>query len=235
MKISFLHTNDFHGNLTAAKTDQLAVLRADADLYFDSGDCIKTGNLGIPIGTEPCWERFETLGLNASVLGNRETHPLRNVFEAKIAGAKHPILVANMTRTSGAKVFERSIIIEQAGIKVGVFGVMVPMATEAMLTKEAWSYRWTSPVTVACEVAEELAPNVDLVVALTHIGHREDVRLAGATSHINVILGGHSHTIIEAPEKHGNTWVCQGGSHGRFAGVYQWDGESLSGKLVPLS
>ncbi|HLO97447.1 MAG TPA: hypothetical protein VK171_02530 [Fimbriimonas sp.] len=235
MKISLLHTNDFHGNLSEAKVEQLAALRSAADLYFDCGDSIKTGNLGVPIGAEPCWDRFEKLGLNASVLGNRETHPLRNVFEAKIAGAKHPILVANMTRTSGAKVFERSLIIELEGVKVGVFGVMIPMATEKMLTKEAWSYRWTSPIPVACEVAEELAPEVDLVVALTHIGHPDDVKLAEATSHINIILGGHSHTAVEAPERYGNTYVCQAGSHGKFAGVYEWNGETLFGGLVSLS
>lgn len=235
MKLTILHTNDFHGNLTSERQAMLAELRPQADLYFDCGDCIKTGNLGIPLSADPCWERLEALWVTASVLGNRETHPLRNVFELKTQGVKHDILVANMVRPSGTPVFPRHKIYEVEGVKVGVFGVMLAMATEKMRTASAWSYRWSQPIPTALEVARELRSQVDVVIALTHIGHANDVKLAEASPDIDIILGGHSHTVIEHPEPVNGTWICQAGSHGRYAGLYEWDGSALAGELKPLS
>jgi 2',3'-cyclic-nucleotide 2'-phosphodiesterase (5'-nucleotidase family) len=75
---------------------------------------------------------------------------------------------------------------------------------------------------------------VDVVIGLTHVGHRVDQQLAEKVSGLNIILGGHSHTVLQCPVQVGNAWIAQGGSHGRFAGVYEWNGEQLSGELSPL-
>lgn len=234
MSLRILHTSDFHGRLSPPLVNLLGPLRDQADLFFDCGDCIKTGNLGVPLGQEPVWDRLASLRVSASVLGNRETHPLQAAFEAKIRGATGPILVGNMFCSDGSAAFRRSLILEAAGFKVGVFGVMVPMATERMKTKSAWAHRWTAPIPVACEIAEELRPQVDVVIALTHIGHRDDITLAQKSDKIDIILGGHSHTVLEAPERVNRTWICHAGSHGRFAGLYEWDGEALAGGLAQL-
>lgn len=239
--IRILHTNDMHGtlNFSPAKPgvifSQLQSLRDQSDLYFDSGDCIKTGNLGIPIGPDPVWNAFNELNLTASVLGNRETHPVSTAFDLKIKGAIHPVLVANMFQTDGNEVYERSRIFEQNGLKIGVFGVMVPMATEKMKTAFAWAYRWKSPIPVAIEVAKELKSKCDLVIALTHIGNREDIELAESTTDIDLILGGHSHTVLQNPAKVNQTWIAQGGSHNRFAGLYAWENGVLTGELKTLT
>lgn len=120
------------------------------------------------------------------------------------------------------------------GMKVGVFGVMVPIVTKKMATAPASQYLWENPITIAQHLAEELRTQVDLVIALTHIGVSRDRELAESGAPINIILGGHSHTILETPERVGSTWIAQGGSHGRFFGCYQWDGESLGGQLEEL-
>lgn len=239
--IRILHTNDMHGTMNYSSSnpgsvfDQLKSLRSEADLYFDSGDCIKAGNLAVPVKPDSVWDAFRELDLTSSVLGNRETHPLSSAFEMKIKGATHPILVANMSQSDGKPAFERSLTLEIQGKKVGIFGVMVPMATEKMKTSFAWSYRWKSPIPVAVEVARELRQTCDLVIALTHIGNREDLKLAEATGDIDIILGGHSHTVIPEPILVNHTWIAQGGSHNRYAGLYQWDGEKLSGELRTLT
>jgi 5'-nucleotidase len=230
----FIHTNDMHGTMSPKLFEQLKTLRASADLYFDTGDSIRTGNLGIPLRPDPVWSMFEELQLTASVLGNRETHPLKSAAEMKVSGAKHPILVSNMTLVSGRPAYEIKSLIDCQGLRIGVFGVMVPMATERMKTSAAWSYRWQLPIPAAIKVAEELRPQCDVLIALTHIGHREDVRLAEATDKIDIILGGHSHTVIQTPERVGRTWICQGGSHNRFVGVYEWSNGELRGGLQPL-
>lgn len=233
MAIRILHTNDMHGTLSEQRFDWLQSLRGGADLYFDSGDAIKTGNLGIPLKPEAVWPLLERLNCNASLLGNRETHVLESAFKAKLAGAKHPILCGNLRMKDGSRPLPRTLVLEVGGLKVGVVGVMVPMVTERMATRAASAYLWDPPIQTACELVEQLRPNVDLLIALTHIGHRQDVELAEKCQAIDVILGGHSHTILETPQMVGKVAICQGGSHNRFAGVYEWSPDrGLVGGLV---
>ncbi len=232
--IRFLHTNDMHGTLDERTQSRLAELRNEADLFFDSGDCIKTGNLGIPLSKEPVWERLADLRCDASVLGNRESHLLNNVFDLKMAGASHPFLASNMTRRDGTRVTAESLMFEVAGVKIGVIGVMVPMVTRLMRTQAASSFIWEQPIPEAIAQAVRLRGGVDLLVALTHIGHRQDVELAERCPAIDIIFGGHSHTVLEEPQRIGTTTICQGGSHNRFAGQYEWRDGALSGGLVAL-
>lgn len=233
--LKILHTNDMHGTMTGRTFEALSKLRQGCDLYFDSGDSIKTGNLGIPVRPDPVWESFTKLDLTASVLGNRETHPLKAAFDLKVSGATHPILVANISNAQGGTVFPGSMILEVRGIKVGILGVMVPMATIKKKDRALWANLWVDPIKKATEVVEDLRPNVDLLIALTHIGYTQDVKLAAQCPGIDIIFGGHSHTVLDLPEKHGNAYICQGGSHNRFAGVYTWDEGTLTGTLLPLS
>lgn len=142
-----------------------------------------------------------------------------------------------MRRKDGTKPLEGTLQIECKGVRLGIFGVMVPMVTEKMASRAASSFLWDQPIPVAVEKARELRKQVDLVIALTHIGVREDRRLAEASNDIDLILGGHSHTVLEEPEIVQGTYICQGGSHGRFAGCYQWTvGHGLTAyQLAPLA
>jgi 5'-nucleotidase len=234
MAIAILHTNDTHGTLGAEALQKLRELRVSADLYFDTGDAIKTGNLGIPMRREPVWPMLKELNCTAGVMGNRESHVLDSAFRAKIAGLGHPLLAANMKRRDGSSPLPGSLELTVKGIKVGIFGVMVPMVTARMKTQAASAFLWEPPLDVAQQMVSQLRASCDLLIALTHIGHREDRKMAEQVPGIDLIFGGHSHTVLELPERINNTWICQGGSHSRFAGVYCWDSGSLTGGLVGL-
>ncbi|MBS1727446.1 MAG: bifunctional metallophosphatase/5'-nucleotidase [Armatimonadetes bacterium] len=235
MTLRFLHTNDFHGKLDEEVAAKLTPLRDEADFYFDSGDAIKSGNLAIPLNADPVWGAFASLRCTASVLGNRETHPLRSAFEKKIEGHMHPVLAGNMGFKDGKEVLPRTLRLEKDGFKIGVISTMVAMATDKMKTSGAWFCRWTNPIETAIKLAQEVRPHVDLLIALTHIGYSQDRLLAEQCGDIDIIFGGHSHTVLEHPEKINHTWIVQGGSHARFAGVYTYEDEILSGGLVPLA
>ncbi len=228
-----LHTNDLHGKLTESRMPALLEARGQADLYFDSGDAIKAGNLAIPIGTDPVWERFQQARITAGTMGNRESHPLKSAFEAKLKGREHPLLVANLFDKAGKEVFPPFLVLKCKGRRVGIFGVMVAMVTAKMKTQVASSYLWTHPIERAVEIAKQLRPEVDDLFALTHIGFTQDQRLAETCPEIDVIFGGHSHTVLEQPTRVNRTWIAQGGSHGRYLGMYDWDGEILAGRLIP--
>lgn len=232
-KLRILQTNDFHGKLTQNRLPFLLKKRDSADLYFDCGDCITAGNLAIPVKADPVWPLLEQANITASVPGNRESHILESVVKTKTAGVTHPVLCANWFRNDGTLRFQESLIVEKNGLRVGIFGVMVPMVTERMATRKASQFIWQNPIEIATKVAQNLRPQVDLLIALTHIGYTQDQKLAEACPEIDLILGGHSHTVLEQPTKINQTVICQTGSHGRFIGIYEWDNGLTKSELVP--
>lgn len=60
-------------------------------------------------------------------------------------------------------------------------------------------------------------PSAHLVL-LSHLGYDEDVHLAKDFPELNVILGGHTHTILREPSQIGGVSICQAGQYGRFVG-----------------
>ncbi len=229
--LKILHTNDLHGRLTPSKLPALKSARSECDLYFDTGDCIKAGNLAIPLGPDPVWGYLQEAQITASVPGNRESHVLESVVDAKFRGFTHPVLCANWRSKTGVLKFSETHILECRGRTIGLFGVMVAMVTNRMSTRVGSQFLWDPPIATAVRVAEELRSQCDVVIALTHIGYTQDVKLAEATDAIDVIFGGHSHTVLETPVQIGRTWIAQGGSHARFMGRYELDSEGLRGGL----
>jgi len=68
---------------------------------------------------------------------------------------------------------------------------------------------------VALHTIRELREHgAQLIVALTHIGLDEDVKLAREIPGIDIILGGHSHSYVEKPVRVGGTYVVPGGYGG---------------------
>lgn len=234
--ITLVHTNDLHGALTAEKLPFLVSLRRGVDFYFDSGDCIKAGNLALPVKTDPAWPMMVEARCDASVPGNRESHPLVSGKKAKFRGVGHTVLCANWKDRAGNSVFPSHAFLEgPRGQRVAVFGVMVPMVTSKMATQAASQYLWDPPIATAVELVAQLRSKADFVVALTHIGIVQDRKLALACPELDLILGGHSHTVLEEPEMVGSVAICQGGSHARYVGRYALEsGKGLkSAELLP--
>ncbi|MBV6459291.1 MAG: Trifunctional nucleotide phosphoesterase protein YfkN [Fimbriimonadaceae bacterium] len=233
MPLRILHTGDFHGKLDPKRLVPLKALRSQAELYFDCGDGVSFGNLAIPTKIDPVWQRLADLSCTATVPGNRESHVLSSAHLKKLAGAAQPILCANLVDRAGKPVHQASVVVDG----VGIFGVMVPMVTERMASKVISDYLWLNPIKTAKRIVAELRPKVEVLIALTHIGYPQDVALVGECPGIDLILGGHSHTLLEEPVLHGETWVAHTGSHGRFAGLYSYDSgtKTLSGSLHSLA
>ncbi len=57
----------------------------------------------------------------------------------------------------------------------------------------------TEPIAAALKLVPELRKQADLVVAVTHIGVDEDIKMAATVPGIDLIVGGHSHTLLPEP------------------------------------
>lgn len=236
MHLHFLHTNDLHGKLTATLAEEISRKRGPETLCIDTGDCIRTGNLGIPLRPEAVWPLFASIPVDIGTIGNRETHVLSSAFWAKINGHQHPLVCCNMhVRGSGELVLPPYLILEKAGLRIGFIGVSVPMVTGKMASRAASSFIWSQPSVALARYMPEIQAEVDLLVCLSHLGYRRDIELAEKFPEIQIIFGGHSHTVLNPPEKHHETWIAQGGSHARYLGEYHWNGSMLSGGLTTFS
>ena len=217
------HTNDFHGRLTedgAARIKAaIAALHGEPYLLLDAGDAIKAGNIGVNPFGEPILETMSDLGYQAMTMGNREFHVWQAALETKIAQAKFPVLCANVRpRTSATLPVQPHVTFTLGGLRVAVFGVTVPMVTERMKIAALSSFVFDDPLAAAKKQVAELRPDADILIALTHIGLTQDKRLAEAVSGIDLIIGGHSHNVLTAPEIVNGTRIVQTGSHARFYG-----------------
>ena len=121
-----------------------------------------------------------------------------------------------------------------SGLRVGVFGVTVPMVTTRMKARLVSAFVFDDPVAEARRQIELLRPSVDALIALTHIGLREDERLARACPELDLIVGGHSHNKLFEPPVVEGVPIVQAGWFGHYLGVTEltWDvpGQELSQK-----
>ncbi len=212
MRIALLHTNDAHNRWNEAFVVQLRALKAHHDaLLLDSGDCIRSGNLGVPLHPEPAWDWMCQAGYDAIALGNREFHITAWGFLAKTRGAPCPLLCANIrpkqpdTPLPAQPVWQ----ITHHGVRVALIGLTTPMVTPRMKTAALSAYLFDPPVETARQWIPRLRPEADLLIALTHLGVSQDRLLAEACPELDVILGGHSHTPISPPEQVNGVWVSQ--------------------------
>lgn len=233
--IVILHTNDMHGRMTPAAGARLRELRAryPGCLLLDAGDAISAGNLGFRVGGEPMLREMSDIGYDAMTVGNRESHPRREVFPRKLAGAAFPVLCANVTVREGAELPVRPYVELEAGsVKIAVFGVTVPMFTRKQWSAALCDYFFDPPIPAAQRLADELRPQFDVVIALTHIGFKEDLKLAQTGPSVDLIIGGHSHTDLDEPRMENGIPIVQARSHAFFAGVARLSVGDAGARLV---
>ena len=228
--LRILHVNDTHAQTLphpdgtggyAALSTALKQLSANRDdvLVLDAGDMIT----GSPVSTLyqglPIFEMLNTLPRDAAVLGN---HEFDHGWD-KIAGfrrvARFLILCANIRTPTGELLGDAPmLVIERNGIRVGIVGLTMD-ALPAMSSRRAHAgLRIEKTEAAARRWVPEMERQCDLVVVLSHCGYGEDRRLAAAVPGIDVIVGGHSHTELDAPEHVDETWIVQAGSRTREVG-----------------
>jgi len=239
-----LHTNDMHHRLREEKAERLQHIAEQERarsvcLLLDAGDAVGAGNVTFHPAGEPILERMSAIGYDAMTVGNREFHFTEIGFHAKLSRARFPVLCANVRPRGEASLpVQPYLILTVGGVHVGIIGLTVPMITERMLSQHVSAYVFGDPVRRGCELAEELRPQVDLLIALTHIGLKRDIELARATDRFALIIGGHSHSVLEQPLREGKTAIVQAGSYARYVGrvcVELDDPVNIEGDLLALT
>lgn len=244
--LTILHTNDFHGKLTdaAARVIEREKSSAGSCLLLDAGDAISSGNIYYRPGGEPILARMSDLGYDAMAMGNREFHFLEGGLKAKVKLARFPVLSSNFRSSERSVVgsVSPSVQIGLDGVRTAIFGLTVPMITKRMKVSKLSPFCFEDPIEVAGRIVPVLRKDADLVIALTHIGLRKDQELAAAVPGIDIVVGGHSHAVLDEPRIIGCTVILQAGSWGRHLGKAEvalpsrpGDPVRVSETLIPLT
>jgi len=235
-----LHMNDTHGTFSSTpdsikqkenigSMSRLAsVLREIQQenkgrvLTLHVGDLFsKAEPVTIHTGGEISMDIIEKLHVDVLVPGNGEFYfGLSNLIKQteRFSGQT---LVANIKlRKTQEPVFKPYTIIEIQGIRIGIVGLGFIYPTHY----SSKPLLFENPVNIGNEQAKALRDDVDLLIALTHIGHRWDIQLAKEVPEFDIIIGGHSHTVLNEPvlvprvQDDGNVIILQAGDYWRFLG-----------------
>jgi len=219
-------------------------------LFVDSGDTFdgspvaqKTQGLDvIPV--------INAMGFDAMTPGNRDFAFGKAKFLQATAAITAPYLSMNLRdEDTGELVFDPYLVKDlPGGMRVAIVGVTHPLSTTGFVHGENLAPRSSYE---AFQVADELSRLVariraehhpDLVVAISHFGYLQDLKLASEQSGLDVILGAHTHhNLFEehlVKDRNGkkDVVVVQAGSHGKYLGkldleVRSGDDNNRPGKI----
>lgn len=182
---------------------------------------------------------YELIPYDAVGLGDQEFFRGVDFLSGLMEDSELPFVSTNLTQPD-LPTIKAELIITRDGIKFGILSIMEP---------EAFRF-YPESISEAIEVASyedtlksrigDLRERADVVILLSHLGIDKDRELALSFSDIDVIVGGHTQTVLEEPEKVGNTLIVQAGKDGYYVGqlklVFDDRGEieNYEGELVPM-
>ena len=219
--LKIIHTSDLHGKLNRRRAEALRFCREQSGaLLLDSGDAVSAGNFYVRPGGEPVIERMNLAGYQAMAVGNREYHFRKRGLLSKTRRARFEVLSANLLpRENGLGHIRRwSVLVTGAG-PVGVFGLTPTMIAPGTWLERLSDLRFLSWREAAQEAVEALRGEVAWLLALSHLGLEQDVRLARICPDLDLILGGHSHLEQEETVVEGSVAISHAGHHASHAAI----------------
>ncbi len=133
----------------------------------------------------------------------------------------YPMLACNIyDETTDEPAFPSHTVLERAGLKIGVIGIAEHIVDKMMPEHFSKGLYFTTGVDEAGEIAARLKQEeqVDLTIVLSHFGFPQDVKLAGETENIDILLSGHTHNALSKPVEVNGTLIIQSGCHGAHIG-----------------
>lgn len=260
--LTLLHSNDLHGDFLAEpmgdtfvggismlsgyirhvrRTEENVLYSISGDIF--RGSVIDTEYLGVST-----IEMLNLLSPDVVTIGNHEidygiAHLL---FIEKCAD--FPIINANLyIKMNGKRLFTPCRIAETGGMRVLFLGLItedvMAQAKQDVIGSFIETRDAVREIGRICNAYRTL--DIDCTVLLTHMGFEEDRRLANMLDPawgIDIILGGHSHTVMEQPVIENGILIAQAGtgtdSVGRFDLAIDTDRnriDSFTWQFVPIT
>lgn len=226
-KIYIYHTNDLHSHFEnwprirkeLQRRREIHEQRGESMFLFDVGDHVdrfhpySEGTMG-----KGNVKLLNECGYDGVTIGNNEGITLSHEDLMELyREARFDCLVANLffedgSRPPWAKPYR--LYETRRGTKIGVIGVTINYSN---------FYRplhWVAgdPFAVLRKWLPFLKEQADLIVVLSHLGLSEDERIAQEFPEVDVVLGAHTHHVLERGKEIGQTLLCCTGKYGMNIG-----------------
>jgi 5'-nucleotidase len=226
-KITILHTNDVHSHIdafgpndgrnpnqggVARRATLVQTLRKENPntLLLDAGDIFQGTPYFNYYGGELEFKLMSMLKYDVATIGNHDFDNSIDGLYAQLPHAEFDFVSANYDFSNtimDTHVKPYRIIIKD-GIKIGIFGLGIELdgLVEKRMYKETV---YLDPTEASQEMTRILKEDekCDLIICLSHLGYNyrnspekmSDLKLAGITKDIDLIIGGHTHTFLKKP------------------------------------
>lgn len=260
-----LHSNDMHGDFLdevqggeggligglALLSGYINKVRQEEEnvLYLISGDMVQGSIIDSEFKGISTIELMNYLAPDVVSVGNHELdYGLPHLlFLEKMAN--FPIVNANLyIKLYYKRLMKPYVIINKAGFDIMFIGIVTEKVMDSIKTDKLIG-SFVSLEEAGAEVGKITNAyknnDIDLTVLLTHIGFESDVELAKMLKPewgVDLIIGGHSHTLLDEPSKVNGVLIAQAGvgtnQVGRFDLVVDDDTNSIvdcKWQLIPIN
>ena len=222
-QLTILHTNDMHSHIhpfesgrnkglggMAQRATIIKKIRNEGNqvLLLDAGDIFQGTPYFNIYGGELEFKLMSEMGYDASTIGN---HDLDNGIDGLVNQLQHanfPFIVSNydFSNTGMEGNYLKYKVFNKGGIKVGVFGIGIEL--KGLVPKKLYGNTlYQNPIERSNYYSDYLKNSLDcdIVICLSHLGFKyktnkvSDKILASQSKHIDLIIGGHTHTFLNKP------------------------------------
>ena len=261
-KLTLLHSNDLHGDFLAEDVSNelvggvsmlsgyISKVKEEEKnvIYCIAGDMFRGSVIDSEYLGYSTIEIMNMLAPDVVTIGNHETdYGLSHLLFLEKC-AQFPIINANLyININGKRLFKPYHIIEIDGMKILFIGIITEdvlntAGNEKIIGSLVDIYDAAKEIEKICNTFKGV--DIDFTVLLTHIGFEQDKKLAAELDPalgVDVIVGGHSHTLLEKPCEINNILIVQAGigtdQIGRFDIIIDTDTndvESYTWKTIPI-
>jgi len=236
-QLRIYHVNDVHSRVEEGSYSGMGYakistlldqgrMEMDNVMFLDAGDSFHGQVIANINEGESIAYILNLMDLDALTLGNHDFNFGQDRLNELASLTEFPLLAANLSREDGSGIsFKKDYVIkEYNGLKVGVFGLATPETTYKTHPKNVEGLVFEDPVVAAQEMVDELRDQVDVLVALSHLGISEgseytSTAVAENVSGIDLIVDGHSHNTLPYGKYVNDTMIVQAGEYAKNLGM----------------
>ena len=219
MRLTILHTNDIHSeyeNFSKLVT-KINELKDRNTIILDAGDFADFKRIELQ-GTNglAAMELLECAGYDALTIGNNETFQGIDILKYMAANTKVPLLSSNLNGFGFHPIenVRKSIIINKNGLRILIIGISPSLGPFT----ELFGFTAKDYLEAIRHEIDANRGNCDLSILLSHLGMDKDKEIAEKISGIDIIIGGHSHILMEKPEIENGKIIFTSGVYGEHVG-----------------
>lgn len=225
LKLTILHTNDVHSRIepfpmdgsrmqglggAARRAALIKKIRQEQEhvLLLDAGDIFQGTPYFNVYGGELEMKLMTQMGYDAATIGNHDFDAGIDGLYKQLPNANFPLINCNydFSNTVLKDKVKPYQIFNRGHIKIGILGVGIEL--NGLVPKTMYKEtQYLDPIANANKIATQLKNDekCDFVICLSHLGYKygenkvSDIVLANKSRHIDLIIGGHTHTFLDEP------------------------------------